>query len=402
MRASLPVIAVLAFAVVLFGPPATVSAQLLSRQIAGSLENAQEAIQKGDYAGAAEIIDRLLERNLASFEKAVILRTKGYLLAERDDLDAAIESFEAALATESLKAARENDLILIVGQLHLAQERYDKGVEWLTRWYEGEEQPTGQNLMTYAQSLAQIGNYDRAVTIAEQALAGTDAAPQNWYEFVSSLYLFREQPKKAIPIAREGLSHYPDARQLWQHFASAHFDIGKTAEALAAMQFMRMRGLIQTGGEYVFLSQLHLQQGTPHYGALALEEGLEKEIVKPTRDNLDLLASAWQTAREMEKAVEPLRRAAEAAEDGQTFIRLGHLHMRREAWAKAAEAYRQGLSKGPSDDRNQVRLWRGIALARQGDNDAALEQLRKAARDAEYKDRAKVWINQITQDQKTN
>ncbi len=374
---------------------APASAQLLSRQIHGSLETVQEAIAERDYDRAERILERLLERNLASFELAIVQRTRGYLEAERDNYPAAISAFEAALAADGLEERAQNDLRLIIGQLYLATDRIEEGVARLAAWYAEATDPEPQEMMTYAQALAQTDDFDGAIEIAAGAIAADPAPQQSWLEFLASLYLLRERPAEAIPVALDGLALYPRAKQLWLYLASAYFEVDRLDRALAVMQMMHGKGLIDQGSQYVFLAQLHLQAADPYFGARILDGGLDSRAVAAEPMTLDLLASAWEMARELDRAVAPLERAAQTAEEGELYARLGHLQMRREAFGEAAAAYAEALERGDLANSGEITLWRGVALARAGREAAALTAFRAAGRIPALRDQARAWIERL-------
>ena len=65
-----------------------------------------------------------------------------------------------------------------------------------------------------------------------------------------------------------------------------------------------------------------------------------REVEEELSTHIDMLA------REYERAIPPLERAASLSEDGELWLRLAQVHVQREEWAEAVEAVDEALSKG--------------------------------------------------------
>ena len=88
---------------------------------------------------------------------------------------------------------------------------------------------------------------------------------------------------------------------------------------------------------------------------------MDDGMVSPQAKNLEFLGSSWIQARELEKAVRPLEKAARMSNDGEDFYRLAHLHFEREKWKEAANALDAALKRGQLKNPGQAYLLKGIA-----------------------------------------
>ena len=119
---------------------------------------------------------------------------------------------------------------------------------------------------------------------------------------------------------------------------------------------------------------------------------MNEEIVDATERNLRLLSQAWYQAREDQKAIPPLERAAKLSDDGELYVRLGQAHINLEHWSDAATAIQQGLKLGGLKRIDTANIMLGMALF----NMKRLEQARRAfsiaAGDNRSKRAATQWI----------
>jgi tetratricopeptide (TPR) repeat protein len=126
-----------------------------------------------------------------------------------------------------------------------------------------------------------------------------------------------------------------------------------------------------------------------------ITEGLEAGTLEPDGELWELLANAWLSAREYDRALDPLEEAARASGDGKLYVRLEQVHLEREEWKKAQAALRSGLSKGGLDDPSHVHLLLGISSFRQRQLDQATEHFTRAQQSEKSRRAATQWLRHV-------
>jgi tetratricopeptide (TPR) repeat protein len=104
-----------------------------------------------------------------------------------------------------------------------------------------------------------------------------------------------------------------------------------------------------------------------------LANGLEEGQIEADSDAYELLANSWIAAREYDRSLPPLRKAAALADDGNLYVRLAQVHMQREQWGEAAQMLHKAIEKGDLRSQGNALLLLGIALY----NDSQVEQARR-------------------------
>ena len=97
-----------------------------------------------------------------------------------------------------------------------------------------------------------------------------------------------------------------------------------------------------------------------------LEKELDSGRIKDEEKNWEQLANAWLSAREWNKAIPPLKKAAEMSEDGELFLRLGQTFMQEENWKEAEENIKYAIKKGDLDNPGRAWLLLGITRNKKG------------------------------------
>jgi tetratricopeptide (TPR) repeat protein len=122
---------------------------------------------------------------------------------------------------------------------------------------------------------------------------------------------------------------------------------------------------------------------------------MSQSKVPVTAKNYELLANAWVAAREYEKSIQPLRKAAEMSDSGDLFLRLAEVYVQKEDWGNASEATRQALSKGKLKNAGNAQLLMGVASYNQKKIDEAKTWFERARGHAENRQQADGWLAHI-------
>jgi tetratricopeptide (TPR) repeat protein len=100
-------------------------------------------------------------------------------------------------------------------------------------------------------------------------------------------------------------------------------------------------------GKKTYWLQLSAVNSLPYRGARVLEDAIGRQTVSLVDAAVyEKLANCWIAAREFERAVAPLQRAAELSGSGEPLVRLAEIYVERDDWPAAEVALRSALAKG--------------------------------------------------------
>jgi tetratricopeptide (TPR) repeat protein len=140
------------------------------------------------------------------------------------------------------------------------------------------------------------------------------------------------------------------------------------------------------------LANLYLLHGLPYKAAVLLEKEMNDEIVKANERNLRLLSQAWYQAREDQKAIPPLARAAKLSDEGELYVRLAQAHINLEQWSEASAAAQKGIQLGGLKRNDTANIMLGMALFNQKRLEQARRAFERASKDKRSKRTAGQWI----------
>jgi tetratricopeptide (TPR) repeat protein len=366
----------------------------VSEKMHKKLTGAQEQMEADQYDAARELLAPLEERadRLNPYERALTFLFLGFLDASQDRYEEALRYFELCLVQDSLPTGQQLSTRFNVAQLYLATENYAESERTLEVWFEEAESPTGVAFYLLAISRYQLEKYEAATVPAREAVASTRKPKEPWLQLLVGLYLELERYEEALPPLEQLVTLYPK-RVYWTQLSALYAQLDKEEKALAVLQLAYEQGFLEDDRELRQLARLYLSHGLPYRAALLLEKALEEGTVAPDVDSLETLASSWIVAREYDKAIEPLRLAAELDEGGDLYVRLGQVYLERDSWKEATAALDVAFEKGTLKDPGKANLLLGIALYHQDRYRLARKHFAAALAEDSSSTSAKSWLD---------
>jgi tetratricopeptide (TPR) repeat protein len=300
------------------------------------------------------LIEKQLNKLVASgrlspADKAQYLRQSGSLALQRKDYNAATVAFEQLIAADPNDA----DAIAGLSELYFAQKQTGKAVATLTQAINasgaaGQKAP--ENWYKRRLAMAFDGKLTNEIQPAAQGLVKTYPTPVNW--------------RDAIVITQDGAGTIDDQTQL---------------------DFLRLQAATNSlNGErdFVEYADTALGKGYPGEAAYAINEGIKKGMLTPTKPLIAELKKSADGKVVSDKASLP-GLEKEAKTNPKMALETGDAYYGYGDFAKAAALYKQAAG-GAGVDPNILNLHLGAALARSGDfagAKAALAQVKGGTRE---------------------
>jgi tetratricopeptide (TPR) repeat protein len=390
-----PVIAPLALvAAFVLAQPVAAANYTVDQRTGKKLTQAIELLQAEDYAGADKILKSFNMGRLNSYEQALVNQTLGYVAASQENFAEAAERFAAALELEALPEGAQVSTRFNLAQIYMMLERWDEAIATFNKWFQEVETPNSLGYYMLAVAYYQAGEVDKAFKPATQAVEMATTPKEAWVRLLLALYMEKKQYREALPLVEKLVSLYPK-KPYWMQLSAIYAEIGEDRKALASQQLAYQEGFLTEDKELRRLAQMYLFHDLPFRAATVLDRAIEEEKVESDTKALELLGNSWLAAREYDRALDPLERAAEVSEDGELFLRLGRVYIQREEWDKAAEELNKALQKGNLEEPGNVHLLLGIAVYNQKRLGSARRSFVRALDFEESSKNAQQWLRVI-------
>lgn len=371
------------------------SAPTISERTGEKLNEAIEFLNKDDYASARQVLSEINLERLSPYERSRVEQIWSGIEYSEGDYAAAREHLQQAVNAGGFNEREVSQAKYQIAQIYMAEENWEQGAAALEEWFRTAAEPNSSAYYLLAAAYYQMEDLDAALEPARKAVELAAQPQPSWIELLLALYLTRENYDAALPLLERLIAMEPQEKNHWLRLSSLYQQQEEYAQALAALQIAYNAGFLEQDSEYQRLSDMLRFNDIPYRAARVLQQAMEEDKVATDSETYEKLANAWIQARDFEEAIPPLTRAAELADSGDLFMRLGQVQIQREQWQEAANALQQALQKGDLEDAGQANLLMGIALFNLDRLGDARQYFQRASRSDEHGDMARDYIRLI-------
>ena len=376
----------------------------MSQKVYEKLIEIQELVEAKNYANAQRLINEISQgtgkkSKLSDYERAQIYNLEGYSYYLQERYADAIRSYEKVLAQPELPEALVLSTLKTMAQLQFTQEDYKGALLTIDRLMQSiAAEPSADIYMLKGQALFQMERYDDALNPIKTAidLYRDQGRPpkENWLLLLRVIYFERSDYGNMLKVVKELIVYYPKDTYILT-LAGIYSEQGDTKKQLVLSEVLYEKGMLNSASNVTNLANLYLMHGLPYKAAVLLQTEMEKKVVVSNERNLRLLSQSWYQAREDQKAIPPLKLAADMAEDGELYVRLAQSHINLEQWRDAVAAIEKGLKLGGLKRTDQAYIMLGMALFSQKRLTQARRAFVRANRDKRSARTAGQWINYV-------
>ena len=359
------------------------------------LNRAIESLNAKKYADAESAIAALDRSALTPFERSRVAQIRFNIAFNDKRYDDAIVDLQEAIDAGGLSAAEVSRARYQTAQLLMTKGEWGEGAAALEQWVSSAANPDGNAYYLLAVAYYQKGDYAHALPAVEQAVTLTEEPPESWMQLLLALHLKREDYADAIVLLQRLIALVPQKKKYWMQLSSVYGRTDDYRNALAIMQLAYNAGFVTEDAEIRRFADLLLFNNVPARAAKVLETAVASKSVTLDDKLYEKLADSFIAADELDKAVAPLTRAAELSADGQLFVRLGELQVRREDWARAEAALESGFAKGKLEDSGRADYLMGVVVFEQGRLQAARSWFELALRSDKWRESAARYLGTI-------
>jgi tetratricopeptide (TPR) repeat protein len=357
------------------------------------LNDTIEFIGNDQYEEALEILLPLEKkgRRLKPYPRALVYQMLAYVYSSQEDYPTALDYFEKCLAEEALPPGAQLSTRYNVAQLYLATEQFEDAARSLNIWFEKAESPSPGAYYLLAAVYYQLQEPEKSLAAVEKAVELSDEPKEAWLTLQTGLYFELEMYEKAVVPLEQLVSRF-SRKGHWTQLSALYAHLELEDKSLAVMQLAYQQDLLDKDRELRTLAKLYLHHDLPYRSAVVIEKGMEDEIIELDEEIYELLANSWIMAKELDRSLEPLAKAAEMSEAGDLYMRLAQVHLQREEWREASEALLHALEKGGLDDEAGVNLLLGISYYNLDRPDRARKHFIEARVDETIREGADQWL----------
>ena len=391
------------FFFIIFISSTIISDDVLNETVYWELTRVDAKIEEKKYDEAEDILRYWYKKNWRSrsYNKAVIARTYGFFLFQRERFEEALEKLQTAYDENALPLVEATSLVQAMAQLYSSQGQIPKAKELLLNFIEKAESnpkpvPGMHNVYAITALIyASEKNYDVAYDYINLAISLSTAFREDWYQLKFAIEYNREDYLNAEISAKELLLNKPENKRYYVQLSAIYNILEKYDLSLATIEVSYMKGLLEKPEEFTNLASFYLYKQNPAMSARVLETALSNNNIEFDKANAKLLSDAWLFAKERSRSLEVIGRSLDDDPKDEKLIKQ-YINIAFSAfnWDEVINGINRANINGIEDDGKHA-LMIGIAFFEKKNLKKAEASFIDASKSKKYADQGKAWLEYL-------
>ncbi len=369
----------------------------MTERVYKRLLQAQELLGNNEYNESLSKLRAIEKMDLNDYERALVFQTIGFVFAQQGKYPEAIRNFEACLALDALPSTAQQGMLYSLASLYMAQEMFQKTIDTLKRWLVNEKDPKPDAYIMMASSYASMSDYRNALPWARRAVDASPEPKENWYQLLVAIHFELKQYRDAAAVLNKIVGYWPNKLNYWEMLFGAYQQLEDDVQGLATLNLAYEHGLIAEEKKILNLVRMRLFVNVPYFAGELLEKEMAAGRVERNEKNLDLLLSAWTTAREYDKAIAVIDQLAPLKPNGELYLQQAQLFNEKNDWGGVAQSVQKALEKGALKNTGKAYLLQGLAYSEQKKFQDAIASFRRAQQYEDTRRQAAGWLDYVNE-----
>ena len=386
----------------------SVKVPAMRNRVYTQLARAQKLADEGNGLEGFDVLDEVQDRidSLNSYERAMLWNFYGFMYYGNDDIASAIDSFEKVVSEKEIPNSLRLSTLYSLAQLSMQLQNFDQSLTFLGLWKESNpKEMTNTQQVLFAQVHYQNKQYKQSLSYVSKAIEQSEIAKEvpkeNWLVLQRASYFELKQP---IDVTRviESLVRYYNKPKYWLQLSAMYGEIGEEDKQLAVMESAWQAGYVTKSTDIITLVQLYRYHNVPIKAANLLAEAIDNGKVVAQEKYLDMLAQAYIAAKDDEKSIPVLIKAAEIGETGKFDAHLAQAYLNLEKWQLAINSADKALERGKLDSEStegNMYLVKGMAAFNLQNFEQSLVAFNQAKKVKSSAKTAKQWFHYVEKEQ---
>ena len=379
------------------------SDDVLNETVYWELTRVDAKIEEKKYDEAEDILRYWYKKNWRSrsYNKAVIARTYGFFLFQRERFEEALEKLQTAYDENALPLVEATSLVQAMAQLYSSQGQISEAKKLLLNFIEKAESspkpvPGMHNVYAITALIyASEKDYDVAYDYINLAISLSSAFREDWYQLKFAIEYNREDYLNAEISAKELLLNKPENKRYYVQLSAIYNILEKYDLSLATIEVSYMKGLLEKPEEFTNLASFYLYKQNPAMSARVLETAISNNNIEFDKANAKLLSDAWLFAKERSRSLEVIGRSLDDDPKDEKLIKQ-YINIAFSAfnWDEVINGINRANINGIEDDGKHA-LMIGIAFFEKKNLKKAEASFIDASKSKKYADQGKAWLEYL-------
>lgn len=308
------------------------------------LLNPQQSLTESARLSISEMESSFKDLN-SDYARASVGSQLARHFVQQGDYQKAIEYYQSALQADALSSVVAADLRRELAEIYLLDKQPQKALSLLQEMGPLASLEDEKLVLALARIQYELGDYLKVADALEKFMQLSPAFNEQQYQQIVSL-AYGIQDFDLCGRALKQLIQQNTSNELyWSQMVSIMLKQNEVEQALHYLILARQLGLLKDEANGLLLSSLYVSQGNPFAGAELLQQELARGIVTEKGEHFKRLFEYWWQAREQQKALTALARAAQLTGEAPLYLFWAQTLMQRTQWQEMNDVLMQLCTK---------------------------------------------------------
>lgn len=332
-----------------------------SAKMSPKLQKMVDHLNDDKAAEARALADEVIGNDKANaFDRAFAAQIGAQAAMDADDNATAQRYLTQAIEANGLDNNSHYNAMLTLAQLQLQEDQFEAALATLDRFYAESKSQKPEHLVLKGNALYRLDRFAEAAAVMKQAIDASPEPRADWLQLLMGAYIENDQIAEAMQVAETVAAQKPDDKRAQLNLAVVYLQNDMLDKSAAVLERLRAAGQLTEEKDYRQLYSTYLNmEGREKDAIAAINEGLEKGLLKPDYQTYLALAQSYYFSDQQGQAIEAYKKAAPLAPDGETYLNLARALWQEGRIREAKDAAKQALAKGlkrPDDAKKIIAL----------------------------------------------
>lgn len=283
----------------------------------------------------------------SAYERSAAARMAAYAAIDQEDYSKAVDLLQQAIQINGLNNNDHYDSYLAIGQLQLAEDKYQDAVKTFTKLIAETNTTDSKIYASRGNAYYRLEQYPEAITDLKKAVefdAGADIATQ---QLLMASYIEGGRSTEAVAIAEAQVAKNPTDKKANLNLANIYLQADQPEKAAAVFDSMKSKGILTETSDYETGYKLLASiDGRQKDAAVLINEGLASGKLTPSAQLYNHLGQAYYFSDQVPQAIEAWKKAIPLAKDGETALNLGKVYAQEGNDGESKKYAQLAISKG--------------------------------------------------------
>lgn len=281
------------------------------------------------------------------FDIATVDRFLGQLLVSEEGKQ--LESLKLLSSAADLAVLNDKDqadLLQLVGDLSIQEEKYENAVKYYEQWMKYTCKEDGDIYTRMAKAYTEMKQFDKVLGASDKAIATYEEPNKNPYALKINAYHEMKNYNGAVDVAEVLVELFPEEKNWWSQLGFFYMLTEDYNKALSTFALAYTQGYLTKKSEFKALVQLYASMDVPIKSAQLQIKYMKEGLLDSNATDLAGLANTLQLAREYSEAAKYYGQAAVKSGDADYYRKQGVLLLTAEDYKGAIAALTKSLESG--------------------------------------------------------